>query len=227
MSTGFFYKKITAWVVGALSLMITLSSMGYAFYLSSVQVGGYCGKVYFLVRQETNVQAGAYFTQWEGGAGYLLTYKNTDYVAISAYCEETDGIAVQSSLCADGQETRLLALAGNRLYFKTCEQKRNANVYVGALQAFYGYLQVFERGIALLEQSTQERAKAYYASLEKQLQFMGNKYEGSYPEFAKICKNGVLALREMSSQTLYVKDLRYLLCELSEKYASLAASFSL
>lgn len=227
MSTGFFYKKITALLAGALGLMVTLTTLVYAFYLSNAQMGGYCGKVYFLVSEDANVQAGAHFAQWEGGAGYLFTYNGTDYVAISAYFEESDGVSVQASLLADGKETRLLTLGGNRLYFKTCAQKKNANVYVGALQAFYGCLQVFGRGVALLEQSTQERAKEYYSSLEKQFLYLGKKYEAGYPDFAKICKEGAHALHEMSSQTLYVKDLRYLLCELSEKYASLAANFSL
>lgn len=227
MSTDFLYKKWLGASIGLLAFVFTFCSFAYAYVLSKARIEPSCGRVYFLVSQEANVEVGAHFAQWEGGAGYLFSYKEEDYVAMSVYFEETDGATVQAALLADGKETELLALGGDRLCFKSCTQKKRANAYLGALRAFYGCLQVFGQGIALLEQSTQEKTKTYYLPLERQFSYLGKEYEQSYPDFSKVCKDGALALRELSSQTLYVKDLRYLLCELSEKYVTLTSAFSL
>ena len=227
MSTDFLYKKYLVIFASVLSLIFTFCTFGYAYFLSSVHVENSCGQVFFLVSKETNVEVGAEFVRWQGGAGYLLSHNGEEYVAMSVYFNENDGTAVQTALLENGKDVQVLKLGLDKLYFKTHKEKKNANTYLDALRIFYGYLQVFERGISLLEQSTQERVKEYYQPLQQQIAFLSEKYIKVYPSFSKVCKDGADALRDLGSETLYVKDLRYLLCKLSKEYVVLTSAFSL
>lgn len=227
MSTVFLCKKFYEMVVGILAFIFTFCMFSYAYFFASARVEDVDGYVYFLVSKETNVEVGAHFSRWEGGAGYLLTHNHNVYVATSVYFSEADGVAVQTALLANGKHVQVLKLGQDKLYFKSYKQKKGANIYLDALRIFYGYLQVFGRGITLLEEGTQEQATEYYQPLQRQLSFLGEKYKGIYPAFSKVCVKGAIALRELGSKTLYVQDLRYFLCGLSEEYVALTSAFSL
>ena len=227
MPTDFFYRKYIKITAFAIAVIVTCFSLVYAKFLSQVRVENGVGQVYFLVMESRNVEATSQFLQWDGGAGYFMEYNGEEYVATSVYFEESDGLTVQAGLRLEGKSTELLALGNTKLYFKGNRQKKRAEYYLGALRAFYGCLQVFGKGIAVLERGTQEQTKRYYAPLERQFRYLGTQYADGYPSFSKICEEGAGALDKMSSQTLYVKDLRYLLCQLSMEYVILTANFSL
>ena len=227
MSTDFLRKKGIRISVTIFAFAFTLLSCCYAYFLTRTRVENGIGQLYFLVAETTNVEVTAQLSQWDGGAGYFIEYDGVEYVASAVYFKEEDGLAVQAGLLSNGKATKLLRLGKARLYFKSRKQKQNADAYLNALRSFYGCLQVFGRGVSLLEKGTQEEGKRYYAPIQRQLNYLEKEYGEAYPSFAKVCKKGASVLNDMSAQTLYVKDLRRFLCELSLDYVVLIGEFSL
>ncbi len=179
---------------------------------------------YFLVFQTEHVEAGNYAIQLKGGAGYFLEYENQPYLAFSVYLDESEGIAVQSAV-ADAQ---LLSISVDRLYLKTCVEKRNAPVYQGALDCLYGCMEVLGFQIARLDNGeTQQSAMKTLALLLKQLRYLAMAYKGEYANYAEVCQRAGNTLGDIITEVIYTRDLRYLLCDIALSYIRLAAKFSL
>ena len=101
-------------------------------------------------------------------------------------------------------------------------------MYIGALRSLYGCMTVLEGCVARLEKgTTQESCKRLLMPLQRQFNFLSEKYASGYPSFSQLCKQTAHKLADLGTQTLYVKDLRYLLCELADNYTQLSAVFSL
>jgi hypothetical protein len=73
---------------------------------------------------------------------------------------------------------------------------------------------------------TQEACKRILRVIERQFIYSKWRYN-VYPSFAKVCSQSGESLREICAQTVYLKDLRYLLCWQAEKYVELCEAFSL
>ncbi len=165
----------------------------------------------------------AEFTRLDGGAGYLVTDGKTQYVALAVYLNEEDGLAVQAGL--DGLSTKLLHKGVYTLYFKG-GQKKKSTLYLNALRTLEGYISVLNEGIVRLDKgATQESCKRILTLLRRQFAYAQREY-ASYPSFASSCGAWATTLTELEGGTIYVKDLRYLLCEQVEGYLALCEEFS-
>ena len=222
MFTEFFSKKL----MGGISLTIVTFCVGYAFALSRVKCEDFYGAVYFLTSQELQVEAGAEFIKWDGGAGYLLKSEEGECLAISVFFDEASAQKVQKRLCASGKKTNILQKGKEKLYFKG-KEKAKSNFYMGALNLFKSYMHILENCIGGLEDGmTQEACKRMLKILEKQFAHSRRVYE-DYKVFANVCLESKKAIKEMSEGIVYLKDLRYLLCWQAEKYIELCNAFSL
>lgn len=228
MSTDLFRNRIYKVSAAILTICFSLFCVGYAYFLSGAQIAWLGVSFFYLVTDDTHVEAGAEFIKIEGGAGYLLRYENVDYAVLSVYFNELDGYAVQASLTAKGEKVQLIEISISKLYFKNKEEKQNANIYVGALNMLYDYMTVLNECMVRLDKgATQESTKRILQPLERQLAYTSEQYAGKYPKFSRICKEAAETLCELNAKTLFAKDIRYLLCELSEKYVALASDFSI
>ncbi len=166
----------------------------------------------------------AEFTKLEGGAGYLLTEKDGQYVALSVYLTEGDGLAVQAGL--EEGSTRLLRKGISSLYFKGKDKKKSA-LYRNALRILEGYICVLEECISRLEKgATQESCKRILQILRRQFVFAEKEY-AEYPAFSLSCGEWAKELEKIDEETVYAKDLRYLLCWQAERYLQLCEDFCL
>lgn len=228
MAAKFLYGKWIKRVAIAGLATILAGTACYSLLLSKAKIVPMDAQFYFLVNGDTHVEAGAEFVKLSGGAGYLLEYENREYAVLSVYLKQSDGETVQASLFAQGEDTELIEISVRSLCFKTPSEKKDANMYIGALRSLYGCMSVLEGCVARLEKGmTQEGCKRLLFPLQRQFDFLSESYEGGYPSFSKLCKQTAHKLADLGTQTLYVKDLRYLLCELADNYTQLSAAFSL
>ena len=139
--------------------------------------------------------------------------------------KEEEGIAVQNSM-ADRAE--ILQIDVGRLYFKTCEEKRRATLYQSALNCLHGCMEVLDEEINRLARgATQQSALRILGILWRQLSYLSTAYEEPFPKYAQVCKCASEQLNDLLSDIIYVKDLRYLLCDLTTNYIQICADFSL
>ncbi len=170
------------------------------------------------------MEAGAEFAKLEGGAGYLLCVEGREYVALSVYGSEEEGIAVQGNLLGEGKTTQLVCEEVSSLYFRGRERK-NTDLYVNALRTFREYMSVLIGCISRLEKGgTQERCKDLLGILQRQFAYAREAFAG-YGDFANVCEKSQGELQKMGEGTVYLKDLRYLLCWQAEQYVELCAAF--
>lgn len=229
MQTDFFTKKrwIYPFISGVLALFVLLF-LAYAVYLSRVKAVWLGKSVYFLVSDNTHIEAAAQDVRLDGGAGYLLEYGDCEYVALAVYLDGEDGRAVQAATSQNGQATALLQINVDKLYFKSCKEKKNASFYQSALECLYGCMQVLGLEIDRLDNgATQQSSARTLGILLKQFRYLAGTYQESFPACAKVYTNAGESLDVVLKDTVYVKDLRYLLCDLSVGYLRLASAFSL
>lgn len=229
MSTDFFHKKLYKKIykiVAGVAACFTAFCCLYALFLSGVKEVALRVGFFYLVREETNVEAGAEFVRLEGGAGYLLRQDGRDYVVLSVYFQEQDALSVQANII-NGENVQLVYTGVDTLYFKRAREKKNAALYVEALSGLYAYMQVLDGGIALLEKGvTQECAKGILLPLSRQLRCFAQEYEEEYPAFSSVCREYGKEIEGYCNKILFVSDLRYLLCAMTGEYLSLARAFS-
>ncbi len=227
MSTDFLRNKIWKIAAGFAAVFFTAFCFVYALFLNRAKAVEIKTGFFYLVREETNVEVGVEFVKLEGGAGYLLRQNGKDYVVLSIYFHENDALAVQANL-SDREETKIVYVGVDTLYFKRAQDKKNAAVYVGALKILRGYMEVFSGTIALLEDgATQESIKRILLPLSRQFACLSQEYAEIYPEFSSVCQGYAKRIEEYCTEILFVGDLRYELCAMTEDYLSLANKFSI
>ncbi len=215
-----------------------LTSVGCAFAIGIVAFGFFYStrlfraqevekqkSFYFLVSTDERVEASAEFIKLDGGAGYLLEEEDGRYVALSVYLSKEEVLAVQEGL---GEEipTRLLHKGISTLYFKGGEKKKST-LYLNALRTLEGYICVLNECISRLEKgATQESCKRLLSILQRQFAYAQEEYQ-DYPAFSNACKEWSGTLQEISANTVYTQELRYLLCWQVEKYLQLCEAFCL
>lgn len=227
MATDFFYRKLWKITAGIAAVFFTAFCFVYALFLNRAKAVEMRVGFFYLVREEMNVEVGVEFVKLEGGAGYLLRQDGKDYVVLSVYLKEKDALAVQASM-SQGKDAQLLYVGVGTLYFKSAKQKKNAAVYVGALQTFREYMEVFSAAIAQLEDgATQESVKRILLPLSRQCTYLSREYAEIYPDFSSVCQRCAKRIEQYCTKILFVGDLRYELCGMTEDYLALANKFSI
>ena len=232
MTTNFFcvnnVKKAVGKIVLAITAIAIASILLYTLKVKAAKVVTALNAFYYLVSEETYTQAGAYEVLGEGGAGYLLENDGEEYVAYSVYLSQGIGERVCADVLEQKGGVRLIEKKIPSLYFKSVVEKQKANMVVGALNSYYGCIQVLEQEIARLDKgATQESSKRILTTLCKQFRYLENTYKESYPVFSEQCHWAQETLQEIVEGCVYGKDLRFLLCGLTEGYLFLASEFSL
>ena len=226
MTTDFFMKK--SWikfVVCGLACVFVISFCLYALLLHQTVSVWHGKSFYFLLSKAEHVEAGRYDAVLNGGAGYPIACEGSAEVALAVYLTEKDANAVQSALT---EETEVMKISVDTLYFKTRAEKANMAVYQSGLSCLHSCMQVLQEIIFRLDNGeTQQSALRLLSKLKHQFTFMEKQYQARYPFFSKTCKHVHEALREVMAGTVYASDLRYLLCELAVAYIDMAGDFSL
>lgn len=191
-------------------------------YASVVWVGK---SFYFVVSEDSHIEVGAYESRLDGGAGYLLEYEGSEYVAWSVYLKEETGIAVQANI---DTATKLIKKEVSHLYFKSFEDKKRKRIVQSALNNFYGCIDILSQVLSRLDQGlTQGAVNGLLTTLQKQISYLGKNYQDAYPQFSKVCADVQASLEEIMNKAIYGKDLRYLLCGMCDAYIHLASIYTL
>lgn len=229
MSAVLFWKKRVYLVItGIISTVLVCICTVYAYTLMGIQTIALNKTFYFLVTQTTHVEASTHEIELSGGAGYYLEVNKESYVTFSVYLNETDSQTVLAKVDSSDPNVRILTMCVKKIYLKTRTEKNNAEKIAGAFRSLYGCIEVLNGEIERLSKgATQESTKRILGVLEKQLKFLSVEYEEIFPQFSKVCQKSANALFLKLQSTVFVKDLRYIQCELCDKYGELARSFSL
>lgn len=223
----FFKKHIFKILADILSVLFTVGSIGYAGMLYCAEKVELRKNFFFLVSESTHIEASAYTVALNGGAGYLLSYKGQDYVALSAYLAEEEGERVKAA-AGMLEETMLIKIGVDSLYFKTPREKAQTKTVVGALQSLYGCMEVLKGEVSRLDKgATQQSSDRVLETLERQFKFLKENYKEKFGKFSRVCENAEASLKNIRAGTIFVKDLRYLFCELCVAFTQLAGDFSL
>ena len=226
MSANFFTKKITMRFAFIFSLLFISFCVGNAYLITQAKKNNLHTSFYFLVSQDVRIEASTELMKWEGGAGYLIENDGKQYVAYTVFTDKADGERVQRRLTLMGKETLLLPTKTQVLYFKG-KKKRKAGFYTSALELLRSYIILLEECVTRLENGmTQEACKRILKVLARQFHYAKNCY-GEYAEFSKLCQKSGEELILLCQNTVYLKDLRYILCWQAEKYVDLCSAFSL
>ena len=225
MRRNFFIKKYIYQIGCFASVVFVFLSCFYAHTISKVQTV-YIGKsFYFLVSKNTHVEAGAYDIALQGGAGYLLEDNGREYVAWGVYLTEHEAQKVEVGLRED---TITLQKSVEKLYFKTPKEKNNGVQVKNTLSWLNDCIKILDLETKRLENgATQESSKRILSDMQKQFAFMGKEYKTQDLSFANVCENAANALETICLSTVFVKDLRYLECELCFSYLKLSERFYL
>ena len=229
MSAVLFWKKrIYLIITGIISTVLVCVFTLYAYILIGIQTVGLNKTFYFLVSKTTHVEASTHEITLSGGAGYYLELEGQGYVTFSVYLNESDSQSVYAKVFSMDKNVQIVSIGVEKLYLKTINEKKNFEKIAGAFCSLYGCIEVLNREIERLSKgATQESSKRILEVLEKQLGFLSVEYEQIFPGFSKVCKKGADELFLKLQSTVFVKDLRYIQCELCDNYRKLAMDFSL
>ena len=228
MQTAFSWKQHILRVSYALVVAFVVCLSLYAQQFKSVQVLEINTAFHFLVIEDTHLEAGAAFVKLEGGAGYLLKHEGKEYVVLSVYLQKSDGELVQTALSQNGKKTKLISLSIKRLYLKRRKDKNNASTYKNALHVLRSCIAIMEECVEGLEKSmTQETCKRIISQLIGQFKYLSEIYKDCGLEYVNACVYVAQDLLFLQNQTVYARDLRYILCCLAVDYVKIGKQFSL
>ena len=226
MSAEFFYKRIIRHFSCVIAFVFVVFCAGYAFTLSRIKRVAFSMKVYFLVEQGGSVEAGVEFVKWNGGAGYVIEYGGEIYVAINVFFDVGSAKKVQDRLAENGNASTILSQEIYTLYFEGGEKKTSA-LYVNALKQLKSYIFLLEDCIAKLENGmSQEACKRILKIIAAQFQ-QAQRIYADYPRFKVVCKQTEQQLQSIYNGTVYLKDLRFLLCYQADCLMRLCSAFSI
>jgi hypothetical protein len=115
MRAGFLFKKLSLSLI--IIAFVTVGAVALVFRYYAVKVA-LDVEFHFLVSEEKSVEAGAEIMKLEGGAGYILRYKDKEYAVLSVYLSQED-----ACLC----KKFYLYKTNEHIYF-VCLQKRFVSV---------------------------------------------------------------------------------------------------
>ncbi len=226
MWTDFFRKnvgRIMAVLLACAAFFAVVTGVRYVVNSQyCVQTVAINSDFYFLVSTDQRIEVSAQFVRLEGGAGYLISQDGEEYVAYAVYTEEKDGEDVKQGLNQTEKRSKLLPISVHSLRVKRGE---NATAYQNALNSLYGEIGALNACIFRLEKGmTQENCKRLLEGFENRFVYLAKEYKSVFPAFAKLCEKSALELQSLSNGIIYVSDLRYIVCDLSEEYIQLCSN---
>lgn len=227
MSADFFKKKFGRIVVCFLAIFATACGLLYAWQVKTRVRINTAKQFYFLVDTSVNVQASTYGAQSVGGAGYLLTVEENMGVAYSVYFTEEESQQAKNSLQTSYANVSVWAISAPDIYIKKRKAKALAEKIEGAFESLYNNMQVLNTQTSRLEDGgTQQSCARILNILASNFAYLGLEYKTVLPAYAKQCDETAVALNALTYGVIYVKDLRYLLCELCVSYVQFCKEYS-
>ena len=224
MTADFIIKRRWYTLFSVILLSIVFSFLAYAYTFTSAKFVWVGKNFYFLVSADTHIQSTAHAARLDGGAGYLFTDGERDYIAYSVYLTEDIGYIAQAGL---KENVLLVSKQVEYLVFKG-KHKKKSQLYCGAFHTLYSCIEVLSQCISMLENGAiQQRCKRILKVLESQFAYMANLYEKEYSAFSIACKTLYDKLSLITKNVLFCNDLRYLLCVACDVYLQLTEIFSL
>jgi hypothetical protein len=224
MSVFFLRKRWLKIAIYLCSFVITAFSLSYALVLREVEASGTERIFYFLVSENPHLQVSTIEIQLENGAGYLLKDGNKEYTALSVYLRSSESEKALQSASKRFSDLKIIPVESGKLYFSSRLDKKQAPKILGGLNTLFGCMQVIDYEIKRLEEgATQQSVKRVLQEIEGTIVFLGQDNEF----FSSVCKSTATALNKSVSDIVYLKDLRYLLCELCSAYKNISEEFSL
>lgn len=223
MQAEIFWKNWIKNGVIYICLVFVGACLCYASALDMAKIIPIQNRFSFVLQQCDNVEVGSFETSQMGGAGNIIVLDGETYVAVGVYNSIHSAKSIANTL---GESYVVRTITANDLYFTTHKQKRNANVYVGALQSLDGCMQVLSQEIERLDRgATQNSCKFIIDNLYKQFSYLAEGYIDFFPTFSKVCLQSADELSSIGKDIVYVQKLRRLLCDLSVEYCQLCAEF--
>ena len=224
MSVFFLRKRWLKIAIYLCSFVITAFSLSYALVLREVEASGTERIFYFLVSENPHLQVSTIEIQLENGAGYLLKDGNKEYTALSVYLRSSESEKALQSANKRFSDLKIIPVESGKLYFSSRLEKKQAPQILGGLNTLFGCMQVIDYEIKRLEEgATQQSVKRVLQEIEGTIVFLGQDNEF----FSSVCKSTAAALNKSVSDIVYLKDLRYLLCEICSAYKNISEEFSL
>ena len=224
MSVFFLRKRWLKIAIYLCSFVITAFSLSYALVLREVEASGTERIFYFLVSENPHLQVSTIEIQLENGAGYLLKDGNKEYTALSVYLRSSESEKALQSANKRFSDLKIIPVESGKLYFSSRLDKKQAPKILGGLNTLFGCMQVIDYEIKRLEEgATQQSVKRVLQEIEGTIVFLGRDNEF----FSSVCKSTATALNKSVSDIVYLKDLRYLLCEICSAYKNISEEFSL
>ena len=229
MTTDFFRKnRYIQPLVGAVAVLFTFATLLYAYALTSVKTVDVYKYFHFLVCTSTHIEASTHQVSFDGGAGYALRYGERAYVAYNVYMRDTDGERALEAVSLQGEEVEVLSVGVEKLYLKTAKEKKNAQTIFEGMKLLYAYIRLLSEEIARLDNgATQESSKRVLRELSRQLYYAAREYKEDFSGLSSVCGAFANGLEEESTDVVFSRDLRYLLCETCIAYVRLGEKFSL
>ena len=222
--TTVFYKRISKIGLAIIALFFVLTG-GYAYAIKTAEIVPVFRSYYFLVSTSTHIQASTQQTLLSGGAGYPLEKDGDIFVTIAVYSSENSARRAQGNL---SEETQIIELAVDKLYFKGIKKKRTAKAIISAFSCLDDCIEVLEGEIVRLDDgATQNSSKRVLRTLSRQFSFLSQRYEETLPAFSTVFMNANAQIERISSGIVYASKLRYLLCDLCFSFVKLGEEFSL
>lgn len=219
-------NRIAVFLVGAISVCFTIFAFFYAGILANVQTMQAERSFYFLVSNSAHVEVSAHTVRFQGGAGYFLDCDKGEYAAYAVYFSIGESQTALQSLKSVEENAEIIELKANPLYRK--RGNAPSEEVKGAFNCLYAYMQILQNEISRLEKgATQESSRRILGRLARQFSYLGEHNAKSVSGLENVCGYAQACLSEWIKDVIYVKDLRYLLCELSVAYVDLSENFLL
>lgn len=232
MSAAFFIKTKGNKIFKASGIVclfaFILSTLSYGYLLQSATRVYLQSAFYYLALDTSHVEVGAYDVYNDGGAGYLLVDGERERVAYSVYLSQTEAEKVLKALSSQGKQVVLVEKNAPTLCFLTHAEKVFSQVAVGALNSYFGCIQILSQEISRLDKgATQQSSKKVLQTLYRALDYLAAHYKTKYSTFSTQCTASAEEVGRILKGIVYTNDLRFLLCEWVERYLFLASEFSL
>lgn len=223
MRASILCKKLFNWTGVCCCFAFVVVCIIYSFAVKKADVVRIQNNYSFVVKRYENAEVGSFESEQLGGAGYTMRIDGQTCVAVSVYENLTDAERICQEL---GSEYAVYTMRPNDLYLLTNSQKLCAGKYKGAFSSLDGCIQVLAGEIARLDKgATQQSSKRILNGLKRQFSYLAKSYQTDFPEYADVCQSAEEQLQEDTTDVVYARKLRALLCKLCESYCNLTRQF--
>lgn len=228
MAVNFFYKRFFYPVLFTVSFFIAVFSFVYAFNILNMKIYETDKTFYFLVLEDKKLEVASYEAKLGGGAGFLLNYENCDYVALSVYLSGEEGEKARESVLPKYQNAKIITINSGKLYMKRASEKKQAKQFIGTMNSVFSCIELLNGEIYRIEKgATQQSSNRVLSKIIGVLKHLSKENSVEFPTVSSFCEKSANALSISISGIIYAKDLRYILCEMSDGFIKLSEEYPL